>query len=35
VCFGGGDHRSLIRMSGAQFSALMAGARRGSFSRHD
>jgi Ala-tRNA(Pro) deacylase len=35
VCFEGGDHRSLVRVSGAQFGALMAGARHATFSRHD
>jgi Ala-tRNA(Pro) deacylase len=35
VCFEGGDHRNLIRVSGAQFATLLAGARRGTFSRHD
>jgi Ala-tRNA(Pro) deacylase len=29
----GGDHETLIRMSGDQFSALMKGARHGRFSR--
>lgn len=36
VWFEAGDHRSLIRVSGAQFAALMAGARRrlGAARRH-
>lgn len=29
-----GDHRRLIRMTGADFARLMAGAERASFSRH-
>jgi Ala-tRNA(Pro) deacylase len=35
VCFEGGDHRSLIRVGGAQFRQLMSGARHGGFSTHD
>jgi Ala-tRNA(Pro) deacylase len=35
VYFEGGDHASLIHVTAAQFRDLMAGARRGQFSRHD
>lgn len=35
ICFEGGDHQSLIKVGGAQFGQLMAGARSGRFSRHD
>jgi Ala-tRNA(Pro) deacylase len=35
VCFEGGDHRSLVRVAGAQFRELMTGARLGRFSSHD
>jgi Ala-tRNA(Pro) deacylase len=35
VCFEGGDHRSLVKVAGAQFRELMAGARHGRFSTHD
>jgi Ala-tRNA(Pro) deacylase len=35
VYFEGGDHASLVHVSAAQFHDLMAGARRGQFSRHD
>jgi Ala-tRNA(Pro) deacylase len=31
----GGDHTTLIHISQAQFSRLMAGARHGRFSVHD
>ena len=34
VWFEGGDHRTLIRVSGADFDRLMKDARRASFSRH-
>jgi Ala-tRNA(Pro) deacylase len=34
VCFEGGDHRSLVKVAGAQFRELMAGARHGRFSTH-
>jgi Ala-tRNA(Pro) deacylase len=33
--FEGGDHRTLVRVGGAQFRRLMAGARQGRFSTHD
>jgi Ala-tRNA(Pro) deacylase len=35
VYFEGGDHRSLVKVAGAQFRELMAGARHGRFSTHD
>lgn len=35
VSFEGGDHRTLIKVSGEQFRKLMAGARHGRFSTHD
>ena len=35
VYFEGGDHASLVHVTAAQFRDLMAGARRGRFSRHD
>jgi Ala-tRNA(Pro) deacylase len=35
VCFEGGDHRSLIKVGGAQFRQLMPGAPSGRFSTHD
>lgn len=35
VFFEGGDHRSLVRVTGTQFRELMAGARHGRFSTHD
>lgn len=35
VAFEGGDHQSLIKTSGEQFSSLLGAARRGRFSRHD
>jgi Ala-tRNA(Pro) deacylase len=35
VYFEGGDHRSLVKLAGAQFRELMAGARHGRFSTHD
>ena len=35
VWFEGGDHRSLVKVAGATFRDLMAGARRGRFSTHD
>jgi Ala-tRNA(Pro) deacylase len=35
ICFEGGDHRTLIRVGGAQFRQLMSGARHGRFSAHD
>jgi Ala-tRNA(Pro) deacylase len=35
VCFEGGDHRTLIRVGGDQFRAMMSGARHGRFSSHD
>ena len=31
----GGDHRSLLHLSGSDFGRLLADARRGEFSRHD
>jgi hypothetical protein len=31
----GGDHRPLVRVSGAQSRELMSGARRGRFSTRD
>jgi Ala-tRNA(Pro) deacylase len=35
VWFEGGDHRSLVKVGGAAFRDLMAGARHGRFSTHD
>jgi Ala-tRNA(Pro) deacylase len=35
IYFEGGDHRSLIHVSSAQFRRLMADAAHGAFSRHD
>jgi Ala-tRNA(Pro) deacylase len=35
VCFEGGDHRSLIKVSGESFRELLSGARRGTFGTHD
>jgi Ala-tRNA(Pro) deacylase len=35
VCFEGGDHRSLVQVSGEDFSQLMSAARQGRFSTHD
>jgi Ala-tRNA(Pro) deacylase len=35
VHFEGGDHRSLVKVGGAQFRDLMAAARHGRFSTHD
>lgn len=35
VYFEGGDHQSLVKVAGAQFRDLMAGARQGRFSTHD
>ena len=35
VCFEGGDHQSLVRVSGEDFARLMSGARRDRFSTHD
>ena len=35
VCFEGGDHRSLVQVSGEDFTRLMDVARTGSFSMHD
>jgi Ala-tRNA(Pro) deacylase len=35
VCFEGGDHRTLVRVSGEQFRQLTSGARHGRFSSHD
>jgi Ala-tRNA(Pro) deacylase len=35
IWFEGGDHRSLVKVAGADFRELMAGARRGRFSTHD
>ncbi len=35
VCFEGGDHESLIQVSGEQFGQLMAAAHHGVFSTHD
>jgi Ala-tRNA(Pro) deacylase len=34
IYFEGGDHRSLVHVSGADFAALMSEARRGRFSHH-
>lgn len=34
VYFEGGDHRSLIRMSGSDFASIMTTAERGHFSHH-
>ncbi len=34
VYFEGGDHRSLVRVNGADFDALMVEAQRGRFSHH-
>lgn len=35
VYFEGGDHSTLVKVSADDFGKLMAGARRGQFSRHD
>lgn len=35
VCFEGGDHRSLIKVSGEAFRRLMGGARHATISAHD
>jgi Ala-tRNA(Pro) deacylase len=35
VYFEGGDHQSLVKVAGALFRELMAGARQGRFSTHD
>jgi Ala-tRNA(Pro) deacylase len=35
VCFEGGDHRTLIRVGGEQFRAMLSGARHGRISSHD
>jgi len=35
VAFEGGDHRSLIKVAGRDFEALLDGARRGTLSAHD
>lgn len=35
VWFEGGDHRSLVKVAGAAFRDLMAGAHHGRFSTHD
>lgn len=35
VLFEGGDHQSLVKVAGAQFRELVAGARPGRFSTHD
>ena len=35
VFFEGGDHRTLVKVSGEQFQRLMSGARHGRFSTHD
>ena len=35
ICFEGGDHQSLIQVSGEDFARLMSAARRGRFSTHD
>jgi Ala-tRNA(Pro) deacylase len=35
VCFEGGDHQSLVQVSGEDFSRLMSGAQHGRFSTHD
>jgi Ala-tRNA(Pro) deacylase len=35
VCFEGGDPQSLIKVDGAPFRELLAGARNGTFSTHD
>jgi Ala-tRNA(Pro) deacylase len=35
VCFEGGDHRSLVQVSGEDFAGLMGDAPRGRFSTHD
>ena len=35
VCFEGGDHRSLVQVSGEDFARLMDAAHSGSFSMHD
>ena len=35
VYFEGGDHTSLVHMTGAQFAGLTATARHGSFSAHN
>jgi Ala-tRNA(Pro) deacylase len=35
VCFEGGDHRTLVRVSGEPFRQLTSGARHGRFSSHD
>jgi Ala-tRNA(Pro) deacylase len=35
VCFEGGDHRTLVRVGGEQFRAMMSGARHGRFSSRD
>lgn len=35
VFFEGGDHQSLVKVAGAQFRELVAGARQGRFSTHD
>jgi prolyl-tRNA editing enzyme YbaK/EbsC (Cys-tRNA(Pro) deacylase) len=34
VCFEGGDHRSLVQVSGEDFARLKDVARTGSFSMH-
>lgn len=35
VCFEGGDHESLIRVTGEDFTRLMSPARQGRFATHD
>ncbi|MEM7021546.1 MAG: YbaK/EbsC family protein [Pseudomonadota bacterium] len=35
VCFEGGDHENLVRVTGADFARLMDTAQRGRFSLHD
>ena len=35
VCFEGGDHESLIRVTGEDFTRLMSPARQGHFATHD
>jgi Ala-tRNA(Pro) deacylase len=35
VLFEGGDHKTLVKITGADFARLMAGARRATISAHD